>query len=173
MDFVQTGLAILTGLGAGTWLQGRSARRHSSEEAEKQRAYTSAEARATRQFGLRLDAYRAASTYLERIRLSVELTEPMHRASSGSPQIEPNDEWIRLGGHISMSASDEVRESMREVVQRFTTFRQAVRDFRREEQGHRPPADQQSAREIHEARISVFAAVDRAQTVMRDELAEL
>ena len=72
-----------------------------------------------------------------------------------------------------MSASDDVRDAMRDVVRRVNEFIWAVSEYRREEQEQPPPPNRNPALEMHEARNRAFAAIERAQTLMRDELADL
>ena len=131
MTWVSLALAIVGGLGIGSWISGRWERRHATDEAEKQREHASVEARKDRQYALRLDGYRAASQYLERARLWVQLTEPLMTPAAAPPKpMEPNDEWIELGSTIAIAASDEVQVSMGEAVEAQRGFLYAVDEYR-------------------------------------------
>jgi hypothetical protein len=174
VHWLQIILAVLAGLGVGSCFQGWADRRHASDEAEKQRMHASAEARATRNFEIRLDAYREASAYLERLRLWVNLTEPFMGPAPDPPDIEPDDAFAEFGGRIAVSASDDVREAMQAVMKLFVEFRVAVSEYRRShEPGYRQEPDRNPGLEMHEARERVIEMVERAQTTMRDELALL
>ncbi|MBA2641947.1 MAG: hypothetical protein H0U82_03330 [Actinobacteria bacterium] len=77
MSRVTLALGIVSGLGIGSWISGHWERRFAAQEAEKQREYTSAGARATRRFQIRFDAYKAASHYLSKHEQWVQFTEPL------------------------------------------------------------------------------------------------
>jgi hypothetical protein len=47
------------------------------------------------------------------------------------PEIEADAEWIRLGGLISVTATDDVREAMRLAIEAFIVFNSAASEYRR------------------------------------------
>jgi hypothetical protein len=105
-------LVAVASFGVGGWISGVWERRFSSREAEKQRDHATAEARATRRFEIRLEAYKAASQYLSKHELWLNLTEPIWGPAPDPPDLEPDEDWIRFGGTIAVTASDAVREAM-------------------------------------------------------------
>jgi hypothetical protein len=84
-------------------------RRHSSSEAEKQRAHANAEARAARNHATRFDAYREASRYLERLRLWVEFTEPILGPAPDPPSIERDQRRVIELGLVGEDVAVRVR----------------------------------------------------------------
>jgi hypothetical protein len=179
VEWVQLVLAALVGLGVGGWWQ----RRHASREAEKQRAHASSEARATREhasaearaarrFQIRFEAYKAASHYLSKHERWVSLTEPLMGPAPDPPDLSPDEEWVEFGGVIAVTASDRVRDAMRAAVDAEIAFDFAVREYRRSNQGGKVDSENPGLA-MHEAREAAIAAIQSAQTVMRDELTDL
>jgi hypothetical protein len=173
-DILGVGGAFGLGSLAGSFLD----RRHAANEAQRTRDHATKEARAARQFQARFDAYKEASTHLERIRQYVEWTEPVIGPKPRPPDIQPDDAFTSLSGVVAVTLSDEVRHAMQASSEAASAFIFAVEEFRdsRDNPAYTPwdPSDKRSAaQKMQDARSSAFAAIRKAQDVMRDELAEL
>jgi hypothetical protein len=167
-------IAFVGAFGIGGWVGSYFDRRHASEESRKAREHATEEARATRQWENRRDAYRELSSHLERVRAMATFTEPFMGSMPDPPTIEADDEWLRLGGMVSVTASDAVREAARSAVEKTIEFRHWVDDWKSSrEPGYVPEEGVKPRRELEEARRRVIAAIEHAQTVMRDELDSL
>jgi len=154
-------VGLVGGLGIGSWVSGW-----------RERSHASTEARAARRFQIRFEAYKAASHYLSRHEQWIDLTEPFMGPAPDAPDLEPYEEWIEFGGLIAVTASDAVRDAMRAAVDGEVAFVHAVGEYRRWNQRGKVDSDN-PGQDMHEARLAAIAAIRNAQTVMRDELADL
>jgi len=167
----QVAIGLIGALGVGGWAGSLVDRRHSDREAEKVRDHTTREARAARQWQNRRDVYRDLSTHYERIRAWAIFTEPLSGPGPEPPTFEIDEEWLLLGGQVSITASDAVREKADTVVTMAIEFQQHVEDWK---DSKRPPwvteKGETPRKRMEDARQELLAAIKVAQTTMRDEL---
>ena len=171
-EWIALVLVAVASFGVGGWISGVWERRYSSREAQMQRDHATREARATRRFAIRLEAYKAASRYLSTHELWVTLTEPMWTPAPEPPDLSPDQDWINFGGTVAVTASDAVRDAMRAAADAENAFAFAVGEYRRSRRGD-PVDSENPGGDMHKAREAAIAAIYHAQTVMRDELADL
>jgi hypothetical protein len=110
-EWLALAVVAVGSFGVGGWIAALLSNRHASREAEKQRDHVTTEARTSRRFEIRLEAYKAASQFLARQEIFVRWTEPVWGPMPDPPEWTPEDS-VDFGGTISVTASDEVREAM-------------------------------------------------------------
>jgi len=102
------------------------------------------------------------------------VTEPIWGHAPDPPFERSPDDGVEFGGTISVTASDTVRDAMRAAVDAELAFERAVGEYRRSNEPHaKHDPSKNPGVEMHEARQAAIAAIQHAQTVMRDELADL
>lgn len=149
-------------------------RRQASDEAQKAREHATREARASRLFQVRFDAYKAASIHLERGRQWVEWTEPLMGPMPEPPDIPPDTAWTELSGVVAVTLSDAALEAMQAVAKAAAAFQYAVSEYRDPSGKSWDESDGRSPRrKMDDARAVATEAIETAQRVMREELATL
>jgi hypothetical protein len=160
MDWVGWVGVLVGGIGIGSLIDNFLNRRQATQTA-----------RTERRFNRRADTYQVVSLYLARQEQIVQLTEPLIGTGEEPPRIKADEEWVRLGASIAVTASDEIRDKLHAVVVAQQTFAYAVNQYRRSQQpGYQPDPAVNPGLEMHNAREATFAAIHAAQTAMRDEL---
>ena len=164
--------------GAGGLIVGFLDRRHASKEAGKARDHATSEAQASRRFEVRLEAYKAASVHLERLRMWVECTLPMIGPKPDPPDLAPDDAWTELSGIVAVSLSDDAMKAMQAVNAAAREFMYVVSEVKAQEenplgQPWDPNYERTPRKKLEDVRAKAFAAIEEAQRVMREELAEL
>jgi hypothetical protein len=98
--------------------------------------------------------------------------------SAAPPEpMEPNEAWIEIGSTIAIAASNEVQASMQAAIDAQRGFLYAIEEYRARltdpTSDWEPNNPKSPAEKLQDARIGTLDAIKAAQTVMRDELADL
>jgi len=133
-------------------------------------------ARHSRLHTQRLDAYAQLAAFLERERLFVERTEPEIGLGEPQPPPEPLDEeeWLSMQGRVAVAGSDAVSDAVGEAHRCAHVFAAAVWHYNamrdRTQNLYAPGGPREK---MDDARRVALDAIDAAERVMRDELADL